>query len=141
MHAIHTVSWGRVIITLLLPLLASIWMMFVIRYKSIRQPVSSKYSVAAILVYGIIGFVVSAFLATYFGLYLTAQLTTGQMVSQALASEANFVTKVGLYISGLWGALFPYRLLAREGKRQVWIWLAIALVYAFVFFIFTFMVR
>lgn len=138
-----SIHWGKIIVTLLLPLLASVWLFFVIRQKSLLQPVTQSYGMGMKTIYWIVGLLASFFLATYFGLYLLAQMKTtgGMYVSPSLQSQANLVTKAGLYISGLLGSLFPYRLLAREGKRQVWIWLANALIYAFLFFVFTFMVR
>lgn len=141
MHAVQTVSWGRVIITELLPLLLSLWLFAVIRRRSMLNPATGSNNVLVVALYWIVGFMLTAYLAFYMGLYLVGLLKTGQTITTTLASQASLVTKIAIYISGLFGALIPYRLLARQGKTQMWIWLVIAAVYAILFFIFTFMVR
>jgi hypothetical protein len=141
MHAVQSVQWGRVIITELLPLLLSLWLFAVIRRRSIQKPATGTNNALVVALYWIVGFMLTAYLAFYMGLYLVGLLKTGQTITTTLASQASLVTKVAIFTSGLFGALIPYRLLARQGKTQFWIWLVIAAAYSILFFIFTFMVR
>ena len=119
--------WGKILITLLLPLLAALWLHFVIKRRSELMEVTSPYGLFTRGVNYVFGFFISCAVATYLGLYLYSVQTGGVY----LASYAS------IYIGGLWGALVPYRMLAREGKRSGWIWLGLALVYAFLFYLLT----
>ena len=120
-------QWGKILITLLLPLLAALWLHFVIKRKSEMMDATSPYGLFTRGVHYVFGFFISCAVATYLGLYLYSVQTGGVY----LASYAS------IYIGGLWGALVPYRMLAREGKRSVWVWLGLALVYSFLFYLLT----
>jgi hypothetical protein len=120
-------QWGRILITLLLPLLAALWMGHVIKRKSEQMEAASPYGLFTRGVYYVFGFFITCAVATYLGLYLYSMQSGGIY----LASYAS------IYIGGLWGALVPYRMLARAGKRSAWVWLGLALLYAFLFYLLT----
>ncbi|HEU4963539.1 MAG TPA: hypothetical protein VFV52_06725 [Bacilli bacterium] len=134
----HEISWSNVWITLLLPFLAVLWMHYVIRRKSAMYPATEPTGTGTKVVVYVIGFVVTWFVATYLGLYLVGmmQLDSG-MVSDGDRTLGTIVSFAGLFVSGLWGALAPYRMLARAGKRSNGLWLGLALVYAVLFYLST----
>ncbi|MGZ4107792.1 MAG: hypothetical protein ACXVO1_10695 [Tumebacillaceae bacterium] len=137
----QSVLWMKVIVTLLLPLLAALWLFATVRRRSMLNPATGSYNVLVVVLYWIVGFIVTTYVATYFGYYLVGLLKTPHAVTPAYASLANVFTKIVIFTSGLFGALIPYRLLARQGKTQFWIWLVIAAAFSILFFIFTFTVR
>ena len=125
-------QWGKILITLLLPLLAALWLHYLIKRKSEVNEVSHPYGSFTRGVNYIFGFFLSSAAATYLGLYLFAMFSEGEQ-----ASGAYWVSYASIYIGGLLGALVPYRMLAREGKRSIWVWLGLGLVYAFLFYLLT----
>ncbi len=130
------ISWGNLLVTLLLPLLAVIWMRFVLRRKALHSPVEEPYSTFARVAVWVAGFVITWAFSTFLGFYLLAQISTGgaAQANTGLTILTGFATP---YISGLWGALVPYHMLAREGKESLITWLGAALAYAVVFYLST----
>jgi hypothetical protein len=126
----QSIPWGSLIITLLLPFQAALWLFAVIRRRSALEPVSNPYGGGARAVAYLSGFVVSWFFGTYLGLYLLSMLKDTQ--DSAAGTWTSFA---GLFIAGLLGALLPYRLQAREGKRSAWGWVAIAGVYVVLYYL------
>jgi hypothetical protein len=126
----QSIPWGSLIITLFLPLLASLWLFAVIRRRSAQEPVSNPYGAGARAFSYLSGFIVAWFFGTYLGLYLLSMLkdTTD-------STAGTWTSFAGLFIAGLLGALLPYRLQAREGKRSVWGWIAIAGVYVVLYYL------
>ncbi|MFD2171766.1 hypothetical protein [Tumebacillus lipolyticus] len=124
----------KLIITLLLPLLAVLWLMYVIKRKAKHQPAVNN--IGAMLIFWIVGFLVTWLFGTYLGLYLMG------LATETGAGDGAKVLFIGsVYISALWGALFPYRAYARSGKDSVWIWLGTGLLYSLLFYLSTMFVR
>jgi hypothetical protein len=124
----------KLIVTLLMPLFAVVWLWFVIKRKAKYQPAVD--SVGAMLIYWIVGFLITWLFATYLGLYLL-----GLASENGVGESARALTVAGVYISGLWGALLPYRAYARSGKDAVWVWLGSAMLYSLLFYLSTMFVR
>lgn len=136
------IAWGNVLVTLMLPLLAVVWMFFVVKRKSVLQPATETPGAGTQISAWGFGFVITWLAATYLGLYLAGMMQMEEAaVTGADKSLGALVTWAGLYTSALWGALVPYRMLARQGKRSVALWLGIALAYMLLFFVATLFVR
>lgn len=112
------------IITILLPLAAAIWLFLIIRRNGRMNPMEGHTNDVLRVVLYIAGFWVSFLFSTYIGFYL-------------YASGSNLLSVIGLYVSGLLGALVPYRMRAREGNDSVIGWLVTALVYTVLFYAFS----
>ncbi|ASS76367.1 hypothetical protein CIG75_16350 [Tumebacillus algifaecis] len=124
----------KLIITLLLPLLAVVWLMYVIKRKAKYQtPVDG---IGAMLIYWIVGFLVTWLFATYLGLYMY-----GLATETGVGESAKILFVLSVYVGGLWGALLPYRAYARAKKDKVGIWLGSAFVYSVLFYLSTMFVR
>lgn len=124
----------KLIITLLLPLLAVLWLMYVIKRKAKHQPAVNN--IGAMLIFWIVGFLVTWLFGTYLGLYLM-----GLATETGAGDGAKVLFIASVYISALWGALVPYRAYARSGKDSVWIWLGTGLLYSLLFYLSTMFVR
>ncbi|ARU61652.1 hypothetical protein CBW65_11965 [Tumebacillus avium] len=124
----------KLIITLLLPLLAVVWLFYVIKRKAKYQ--TAVDGIGAMLIYWIVGFLVTWLFATYLGLYLY-----GMAQQQEVGGSAKILFVLSVYVGGLWGALLPYRAYARSNKDSVWIWLGSALLYSVLFYLSTMFVR
>ena len=132
------IHWGSLIVTLLLPLLAAFWLRGVIRRNSLQRPAEAPSNGAVFILFYIVGFALTWTVATFLGLYLLGQMGQGTgAVSQGAVTATNGVALLGVYVGGLWGALLPYRILARNGKTSIWIWLGLGLFYAVLFYIST----
>jgi hypothetical protein len=117
-------SW----ITLLLPLGAAIWLFLIIRRNALQHQIEGHYNDVLRVVFYFAGFWISFLFATYIGLYLYAK-------------GSYLLALIGLYISGLLGALVPYRIRAKEGNASAVGWLVTALVYAVLFYVVTWVFR
>lgn len=127
------ISWGGLLVTLLLPLLAVVWMMLVLRRKALMASPAEPYSRFARGAVWLAGFIITWAFATFLGLYLLAQIGSG---TTEASTGLTFLTGVApLYIAGLWGALVPFRMLAREGKASVTCWLITAAAYAVLYYL------
>ncbi|TCP55643.1 hypothetical protein EV586_103296 [Tumebacillus sp. BK434] len=124
----------KLIITLLLPLLAVVWLFYVIKRKAKYQ--QAVDSIGAMLIYWIVGFLVTWLFATYLGLYLYGLAQAGDV-----GGGAKVLFVLSVYVGGLWGALLPYRAYARSNKDSVWIWLGSAFLYSVLFYLSTMFVR
>lgn len=114
------------LITVILPLAAAIWLFLIIRRNGRMNPIEGHtHDVLRVVLY-VAGFWVSFLFATYIGFYL-------------YASGSGFLSVVGLFVSGMLGALIPYRMRAREGNDSVIGWLVTALVYTILFYAVTWM--
>jgi len=129
------VAWGSVLVTLLLPLLAAVYMFFVVRRASVQKPAEAPSTPGTYGLYYLVGFALTWVASTYLGFYLLQQLggvETAVTHGEELASQ--WIALLGVYIGGLWGAILPYRIHARNGHRAAWLWLLIGLAYSVLFY-------
>lgn len=107
----------------------------VVRRRSMANPTGVPASQGVLAAVFIGGFVISWLLATYLGLYVFGQMGSGEKdVPEGAGLAGQLVSLLAIYTGGLWGALLPYRVLARTGRIQMWNWLLIALVYGVLFY-------
>lgn len=124
----------KLIITLLLPLLAVVWLFYVSKRKAKYKPAVN--GIGPMLIYWIVGFLLTWLFATYLGLYLYGLAQEG-----GVGEGAKLLFMLSVYVGGLWGALLPYRAYARSNKDSVWIWLGSGLLYSVLFYLSTMFVR
>jgi hypothetical protein len=136
------IQWGKMIFNLVFPLLLAMWLMYLIRHKAIQHRAERPAGLLMRLLTYAVGFVITASVAVFLGSAILAQVEPGAgELSRATELAAMWLSLAAVFVSGLCGALVPFRMLAREGKGRVWTWLGLGLVYAVLFWVFAEAVR